>query len=53
MGFSYKKTRLIPSGCNEQDQLEWIESFKELEKNITDNEAIMFGDGTVRRCSTP
>jgi transposase len=52
LGFSYKKTRLIPSGSNEEAQVEWVESFRELEKNISENEVIMFGDGVHPKHNT-
>lgn len=45
LGFSYKKTRLVPSGCDEHAQLKWIASFEDLESNLPDNEVILFGDG--------
>jgi transposase len=52
LGFSYKKTRLIPSGCNEQAQLDWIASYNELNNKLTDNEVILFGDGVHPKHNT-
>jgi transposase len=52
LGFSYKKTRLIPSGCNERAQLDWQVSFKELEKKLPDNEVLLFGDGVHPKHNT-
>jgi transposase len=52
LNFSYKKTRLVPSGCNETAQIEWIASFEELEKQLSDNEVILFGDGVHPKHNT-
>lgn len=52
LGFSYKKTRLVPSGCDEDKQEKWCESFKELSDNLLDNEVILFGDGVHPKHNT-
>lgn len=52
MGFSYKKTRLVPSGCNQQAQVEWIASFDELNDNLPESEVVMFGDGVHPKHNT-
>ena len=49
---SCKKACLIPFGCNEQAQLKWIALFREIEKNITDNEVITFADGVHTKHNT-
>jgi len=45
LGFSYKKTKLIPGKADAAAQREFVKSFKKLESNLKENEVIYFGDG--------
>jgi transposase len=45
LGFSYKKTKLIPSKADLAKQEEFIKGFREIEKILPKNELILFGDG--------
>jgi transposase len=45
LGFSYKQTRLIPSGADEGKQLHWQEEFRQLEAHLSEQEVILFADG--------
>jgi transposase len=45
LGFSYKQTRLIPSGADEGKQLRWQEEFRQLEAHLPEKEVILFADG--------
>lgn len=44
-GFSYKKPIGIPAKANHEAQSKFIEFYKELKENTTENEPIEFGDG--------
>ena len=45
LGFSYKKTKLIPCKADMVKQEEFIEEFRKIEQNLPQDEVIMFGDG--------
>ena len=45
LDFSYKKTKLVPSGADIAKQTAWIETFKIFEKELPTDEIILFGDG--------
>lgn len=45
LNFSYKQTRLIPSGADQAKQECWIEQFRRIESDLLDDEVILFGDG--------
>ena len=44
-GFSYKKPSVIPGKTDKEAQEKWIEEYKELKKNLSSEEAILFMDG--------
>lgn len=45
LGFSYKKTKLIPGKADAAAQREFVKSFKKLESDLKEDEVIYFGDG--------
>lgn len=45
LGFTFKKTKQVPSKASVPKQQEFVEYFRELEKNLTNNELILFADG--------
>jgi len=45
LGFVYRKPKLIPGKVNEQKQLEFIEKYNALKKNLSDEDRIYFIDG--------
>lgn len=46
LGFSYKKTKLIPCNINATQQQQWIEEFRTLEQSLNkEEEVILFADG--------
>jgi transposase len=45
LGFVYKKTKLVPSKADVQEQEQFIVKFREIEQNLPKNELILFGDG--------
>jgi hypothetical protein len=45
LGFVYKKTKLVSSKANLAKQEEFIVNFREIERNLAENEVILFGDG--------
>ncbi len=45
LGFSYKKTTLIPSKFDAEKQAEFKKTYETLEKNLKDDETILFMDG--------
>jgi transposase len=45
LGFVYKKTKLVPSKANIEKQEQFITEFREIEKNLPEDELILFGDG--------
>lgn len=44
-GFSYKKPALVPGKANQKEQEEWIEKYKDLKKNLPEDETLCFIDG--------
>jgi len=45
LGFVYKKTKLVSSKANLAKQEEFIVNFREIERNLAENEVILSGDG--------
>lgn len=45
LGFSYKKTKHVPSKANKEKQEEFLESYKKLRKELKQTEKIYFMDG--------
>lgn len=43
--FSYKKPAIVPGKVNQEAQQKWIEEYRELKKNLEEDEAICFIDG--------
>jgi transposase len=52
LGFVYKKTKLIPSKSDSYQQERFIEAFRKIEKNLSSDEVILFGDGVHPRHNT-
>jgi hypothetical protein len=52
LGFVYKKTKLVASKANLKKQEVFIKEFREIERNLPDNEIILFGDGLHPRHNT-
>lgn len=44
LGFSYKKTRLVPGKADPKKQAEWVKKFQEIVSQMTENEIIIFID---------
>lgn len=44
LGFSYKKTKLVPSKADRAKQEKFVEEYKELRKNLKEDEKIYFMD---------
>ena len=44
LGFSYKKTKLIPSKADKEKQKKFVEFYKDLKKNLEESEKIYFMD---------
>ena len=45
LGFVYRKPKLIPGKVNEQNQIEFVEKYEELKKNLSPEDKIYFIDG--------
>ena len=43
--FSYKKPTLVPGKADKKAQEKWIESYKEMKKELPENETVLFMDG--------
>lgn len=43
--FSYKKPKLVPGKADREQQLDWIENYAELKKELPEDETICFIDG--------
>jgi transposase len=44
-GYSYKKTKIVPSKANEQKQINFVKDYEELRKTLKSTETIYFIDG--------
>jgi transposase len=44
LGFSYKKTRLVPGKADPEKQLEWVAEFQEMLSQLPENEVVVFID---------
>jgi len=45
LGFSYKKTKIVPSKADKEKQEEFVKTYKELKKNQKPTEKVYFMDG--------
>lgn len=45
LGFSYKKTKIVPSKADKEKQEEFVKKYEELKKNLKPNEKVYFMDG--------
>jgi len=45
LGFSYKKTKIVPSKADKEKQEKFVEKYEELKNNLKPNEKIYFMDG--------
>ena len=43
--FSFKKPKMVPHKANPELQKEFVEFYNDLERNLPENEVILFGDG--------
>lgn len=46
MGFTYKKTKIVPGKANQERQIEFIKQYEELKKTKENDDVILFLDGT-------
>jgi transposase len=44
LGFTYKKTKLVPSKADAEKQQEFVDKFNDLKANLKENEVIYFAD---------
>jgi transposase len=45
LGFSYKKTKIVPSKADKEKQEEFVKKYEELKNNLKPNEKVYFIDG--------
>jgi len=45
LGFSYKKTKIVPSKADREKQEEFVKKYEELKNNLKPNEKVYFMDG--------